>query len=339
MKTRVNQLESWISKQFGGEITLHPIQGDASFRHYYRLVHHDIPYIAVDAPPETENNEAFVAVSLILQGQGIRVPEVISYDYRNGFMLLSDLGDTLLSDVINQDNAAQWYQQTFSVLRQIGLSPIPTGFKIPAFDEQHIRKELGYFDEWCLGKLLQLKLTKTERKVLEQLYEALVSCFNQQAQVVAHRDFHSRNIMVLPSGELGLIDYQDAMVAPITYDLVSLLKDCYLKYSDSFIEQMCHDYYTLLHQDKIFEAPFASFKQDFDWVGLQRHLKVLGIFSRLKLRDNKQGYLNDTPRIIEYIKDVTPQYDQMAAFESLLYEKIIPAFKQVWQKEGIEQVA
>lgn len=339
MTNRTDQLQSWVSKQLGDQVKLHIVKGDASFRHYYRVVYRDMTYIAVDAPPDKEDNEAFVAISLMLQRQGLNVPEILSYDYENGFLLLSDLGDTLLLEVLDQNNAKDWYLRVYHALRQIQLTPIPTSFEIPPFDEKHIRLELSYFNDWCLDKLLGLSLSKAEAQVLEQLYKKMVEVFSNQPQVLTHRDFHSRNIMILPSGELGIIDYQDAMVAPITYDLVSLLKDCYIKFSPEFVQVLCQDYYAILEREGLIQAKPAEFMAWFDWVGLQRHLKVLGIFSRLKLRDNKQGYLEDTPRIIQYIKELTPHYEQMAAFESLLFEKILPAFKEVWQKEGISQVA
>lgn len=337
MTARTTQLSQWVTNQLGCKLNLDPIQGDASFRHYYRVIHQDVSYIAVDSPPDTEDNDAFVALTIMLQRQGILVPEVLSFQKEKGFMLLTDLGQTLLLDVIDDSNMVDWYQKAFLILRQIQLCPVPTGYPLPNFDDAFVAKECHYFSEWCVEKLLGITLTKTENKVLLDLYAQCQTMFKQQPHVLTHRDFHSRNLMVLPTTDMGLIDYQDAIMAPITYDLASLLKDCYVMWPKSKRIECCKLYYQMLIDEKMCDASWDTFYQWFDWVGLQRHIKVLGIFSRLKIRDNKQSYLADTPRIMEYIKDLLPEYDSLGAFESLLFEKIMPEFKRVWQQSNIEQ--
>lgn len=339
MTARMTELTGWISNQLGSQSDLTAIQGDASFRRYFRVTHQGVSYIAVDAPPDKEDNEAFVALTLMLARQGIMVPEVLSYQKESGFMLLTDLGKTLFRDVLNDENRIDWYHKAFTVLRQIQLCPISTGYPLPQFDDQFIAKECHYFSEWCVEHLLGLSLSKAETKVLLSLYGQFQRIFAQQPCVLTHRDFHSRNLMVLPDGSLGLIDYQDAIIAPITYDLASLLKDCYIKLPVSMREQLCKDYYQILTDEKLMTDDYDTFTQWFDWVGLQRHIKVLGVFSRLKIRDGKATYLADTPRIISYLKELLPAYEALAPFESLLYEKILPKFEMVWQNLGIEKEA
>lgn len=338
MTDRQVLLEKWVSNQLGEQLNLEPIKGDASFRQYYRVLHKGATYIVVDAPPQTEDNEAFVALTLMLKRQNIMVPEVLSYQKDHGFMLLTDLGHTLMLELLNEETMAHWYQKAFHVLQQIQLCPLGTGYSLPYYDEGFIAQECQYFSEWCIDKLLGLKLTPVENRVLMHLYAQCQKIFKVQPQVLTHRDFHARNFMVLPSGELGLIDYQDAIIGPITYDLVSLLKDCYIKWPLDMRIDLTKQYYQIIKDEKVIDVSWETFLSWFDWVGLQRHIKVLGIFSRLKIRDNKKGYLADTPRILEYIKEVLPLYDGLGAFESLLYEKIIPQFNLVWQQEGITDI-
>ncbi len=339
MKDREEQLRSWVSKQLGSDVTFSPVKGDASFRRYYRVKYKNLPYIAVDTPPDTENNDAFVAISTIFERQGLIVPEILSFQQQDGFMLLSDLGETLLIDMLHDDDAQEWYRRSFLTLRLIQACPVQVYDSFPPFNQAFITKECQIFDEWCLEKLLALKLSPKEKAMMGNLYKQFFNIFSQQPQVVTHRDFHARNLMISRTGDIGVIDFQDAMLAPITYDIVSMLKDCYIAWPVDKRLSWLKMYFDMLQEEQAIECSFEDFIVWFDWVGLQRHLKVLGVFSRLKIRDHKESYLADTPRIMNYIKEILPHNPALAEFECFFDEKMAPAFEAVWEKEGIEQVA
>lgn len=333
-------LKNWVSDKLNLSIELDTIQGDASFRHYYRAYTANQSWIAVHAPPEHEDNIAFAGVTQILSKLGLPVPELKAIDYQQGFMLLSDLGDTLLLSKLTSDNVSDWYTEVFDMLLLLQQCPEKSMKGLPSFDAKHIERELSYFDEWFLGKALGIQLTSKEQAVLDDVYQQLVEICQIQPQVMIHRDFHSRNIMIDQNGALGLIDYQDAMVGPVTYDLVSLIKDCYVRWPKANILDWGHSYYQrLCHEGMIDGTSLHTFYRWLDWTGLQRHLKVLGVFSRLKLRDQKALYFKDTPRVMAYVFDVLESYPELEPLQALFKDKIQTPLIQVWRKEGIEQAA
>ena len=314
MDANNQSLENWLSLHFGKPFSMSPLQGDASFRSYFRVWLEDKTYIVMLAPPSRgEQTAPFVTIARGLAQHGLPVPEVLNWDPEQGFVLLSDLGDTLLLDQLNDQSVDGYYSEAMKLLKPLQSAPL----QVPVFDETHLRRELSLFRDWFVEKLLGIHLTSAVEKLFEQMNQILIHHFHSQPQVVVHRDYHSRNLMVLNENhQLGIIDFQDAMIGPITYDLVSLLKDCYIDWPREkvcgWVKQFCSS-----------EYDDAEFLQWFDAVGLQRHLKVLGIFSRLKLRDNKPGYLKDTPRILNYVLEATKQIAELEPFDHWLREEIV----------------
>lgn len=320
-----SEFKLWISEALGSEqYQINPLKGDASFRSYYRIHFADKTYIAMLAPPETEKTDAFVAIAKGWKTYGLLVPTVWAWQPKHGFALLSDLGDTLLLDVLDDETAPVYYAHALQTLLDLQIAN-PLDFPLPAFDSVHTRNELALFDDWFLGKLLDLTLSVKDKGVIADVFDVLVNSVTNQPQTVIHRDYHSRNLMVLPNNTLGVIDFQDAMVGPITYDAASLLKDCYIAWPREKITAWVNDFYQMLIAHKrIANCSFDQFVEWFDFVGLQRHLKVLGIFSRLNFRDNKPNYLNDIPRIMNYVLAVTEQYAVLKEFDVWLRHNVLP---------------
>lgn len=334
-KSRKAELEYWLCAQFlQSAIELQPLQNDASFRQYYRCTINGSSYVVMDAPPDKENIYPFIKMTEIMSQAGILVPELTAYDLDQGFMVLSDFGDKWLLEQLQEVSLAQvpsWYYKAIDSLLQLQQTAIQaySTYAIPLFDAKHIQLELSYFSEWFLTQVLQLSLEPAQIEILEKTFELLVQSAQEEPQVLIHRDYHSRNLMVLGDERLGVIDYQDAMIGPMSYDLASLLKDCYIVWPKEQRE-MCLRYF--YEQRQVLEhVPYLvwdDFKKSVDWIGLQRHLKVLGIFSRLKIRDNKPHYIKDIPRIMDYVNEVLQTYPEFNDFYELWQSVIVPAFAE-----------
>jgi len=295
-------------------LLLQPLAGDAGFRRYFRLAG-QTSLIAVDSPPDKENNPAYINVAMAFQRHGVTTPKIIAVDFARGFFLLEDFGHQLLhpellAGRLAEDNsparlsAANYYQQAESVLLDIqAVQPNPRVFA--TYDAQRLQSEMDLFADWFVGQLLGVELNDQERGMLRALFSRLTESAQEQPQVVVHRDYHSRNLMLLDDGALGVIDFQDAVVGPVTYDLVSLLKDCYLRLPRQQVVSRVLDYKKRLESERsIGSISDHQFLRWFDLIGLQRHIKVLGIFARLSLRDGKQAYLKDLPLVIRYTLEV-----------------------------------
>jgi len=326
----------WIGEALATEhFQINPLKGDASFRSYYRVHHADKSYIAMLAPPDKEKTDAFVAIAKSWKTYGLLVPTVWAWQPQEGFALLSDFGDTLLLNVLDKHSAPSYYAKAMQTLLPLQMAK-PVDYPLPLFAGLHTANELALFNEWFVEKLLGLSLKGGEQKLIQTVFDDLGRCVQRQPQTVIHRDYHSRNLMVLPDETLGVIDFQDAMIGPITYDLVSLLKDCYITWPKETVVSWAKDFYQELKAAKrIHDASFTEFMEWFDCVGLQRHLKVLGVFSRLKIRDNKAQYLNDIPRIMEYVLDVTEQYPFLQPFDNWLRQVILPILTPALAKHAI----
>lgn len=336
MDNKQSEFQQWIADQLGTtEFSFAPLQGDASFRSYYRVATPTKRFIVMLAPPATERTDQFVTIARIWKAHDLPVPEIWGWEPTQGFVLLSDFGDTLLSHVLNETSVDMLYQSAMQLLLKIPKTATE-GF-YPAFDEAHIRLECSYFQEWFLDKLLGLEITPAVQDLLEQVFAQLVSDLREQPQVVIHRDYHSRNLMLLDQNNaLGVIDFQDAMIGPFTYDLVSLLKDCYVAWPLPQVHFWAQSFLQKLHQEKRYlyiDTP--QFLKWFDTTGLQRHIKVLGIFSRLKLRDNKPHYLQDIPRVMQYVLEVTHHAPEYKAFDHFLRNTVLPRMKTLWQSEAL----
>ena len=297
----------------GQNITLTPVSGDASFRRYFRFYCDDLPLIAVDAPPTLENSQPFVAVTELLLQHQITVPKILHASMEQGFFVLQDFGDRLLLDALSENTADALYSVALqSLLAMQKISPQT----LPPYDSALLQREMGLFSDWFLTKHMGLVIDDNTQAMLASTYNFLEDNALQQPQVFVHRDYHSRNLMLLENNTLGIIDFQDAVHGPITYDLVSLLRDCYIAWPQGKIDQWVAQYYSCLPKDRPYDL--QQFRRWFDLMGVQRHLKATGIFCRLNYRDGKPAYLNDIPRTLNYVIQVSARYDELQSFHSFL---------------------
>ena len=301
------------------EPRLIPVAGDASNRRYFRLGDEQFSVIVVEAPPETEKNPEFLAIADTLSRAGVRVPRVLAADLGRGYLLLEDLGDAVLLPLLNADSAADYYARAFDTLLKLADIDItePSVASMPCYDEALLTEELSRFSLWFVEQLLERPLTPDDRAVIQCASECLLASALEQPQVLVHRDFHSRNLMLQGDGQLAVIDFQDAVVGPVTYDLVSLLRDCYIRWPLDKVRRWALDYRSSLETlGKVApgnESTESEFLRWFDLMGLQRHIKVLGTFARLYLRDGKSAYLDDLPMVLTYVRDVLQQYQHEPA--------------------------
>jgi aminoglycoside/choline kinase family phosphotransferase len=236
------------------------------------------------------------------------VPALLGVDMDRGFLLLEDLGDRLLLPALDQASADGHYRRAFTVLADMAAARTD-GMNLGAYDHALLSEELGRFQQWFVQGLLGYTPTATEQSLLRSLYAQLIDNALEQPHVLVHRDFHSRNLMLLDHDELAVIDFQDAVVGPVTYDLVSLLRDCYIQWPVAQVREWALVYRDLLRaRGLLADTPDALFLRWFDWLGLQRHIKVLGTFARLYLRDGKSAYLDDLPRVIHYVLEIADAY-------------------------------
>ena len=305
---------------------LEAVSGDASFRRYFRAhTQNEKSYIVVDAPPEHENCQSFVEIARSWRGQGIHTPEIHSVDLNRGYMLLEDFGDSLLYSGLNRSSVHNLYSSAFEALHTLQNTSIPAGYSLPLFDEARLRREMQLFPDWMLEKLLQMNLSADEKQIVENLFALLVQSAREQPQVPVHLDYHSRNIMMLPDG-LGLIDFQDAVLGPVTYDPVSLLRDCYIDWSQKEVYQWLDQF--ARRSSHLENVEREQLYRWFDLMGAQRHIKVLGIFVRLWLRDGKEGFLQDIPRVYAYLCWVCKRYPELKECSCWLQEELTPRLQQ-----------
>ncbi len=293
---------------------------DASFRRYFRGETEMGSFIFVDAPPEREDCQTFVKISELLVDIGINAPRVYQADFTEGFMMLTDLGNQLYLDVLKSHDVElieRLYAEAFSVLRKMAHISCA---ELPRYDEIRLQEEMNLFPGWFLTQQLSLSLSENENQMLEKVFGFLIESAIEQPQVFVHRDYHSRNLMVVTGDNPGVIDFQDAVSGPVTYDLVSLLKDCYWRFPRNQVVDWVETY----RQDSSLDVGTEEFLRWFDLMGLQRHLKCAGIFSRLNLRDGKPDYLKDIPLVIEYILEVCDIYIEGAEFADWLRSHVIP---------------
>lgn len=323
--SRASALLKWLTADLGLQIeSIEPASSDASFRRYFRVKHAGGCNIVMDAPPDKENTVPFIRNALLLQQSQIHVPGVFQQNIEQGFLLLEDLGSQCYLDSLEEGTANALYQHALDSLFKLQSRVDIHACGLSAYDTALLARELGIFYEWFLEKRLGVMLPVSVRDALDA---CLIDSALQQPQVVVHRDFHSRNLMVLPEDSPGVIDFQDAVVGPITYDLVSLLRDCYVRWPEQRVHQWLSGYYHRLLQAGLLDADFGQFKRWFDLMGLQRHLKAVGIFSRLHLRDDKPGYLADIPRTMAYISDVCGIYPELNTFNAFLHKQVLPSYQ------------
>ncbi|MDB5805192.1 MAG: aminoglycoside phosphotransferase [Betaproteobacteria bacterium] len=330
---RTAALTHWLEKQLPGRaFILAPASSDASFRRYLRARFADdgSTRIVMDAPPEHEDCKPFIRVAGLFGAAGVHVPEVLAQDLEQGFLLLSDLGDTTYLAAIQQDlkRADALYRDAFGALVRIQAASRPG--ELPPYDRALLLREMQLLPDWYIARHKQLTLDEKRRAVLDAAFETLLENNLAQPQVYVHRDYHSRNLMVGAPGEPGILDFQDAVYGPITYDLASLLKDAYIEWEEEQVLDWCIRYWEAARKAALpVQAEFGDFYRDFEWMGLQRHLKVLGIFARLNYRDGKANYLNDIPLVMRYARRTCARY---AVFFPLL--RLLEAVENIETKAG-----
>jgi aminoglycoside/choline kinase family phosphotransferase len=330
MNSRETMLSNWLSHLFPKQtLSLQPLSGDASFRRYFRCYHPEGSYIIMDAPPEKENNcLPFTLISQGLKAPNVNTPKIHHANYDNGFLLLDDFGDITYGEAFKTQNPHALYQQAIDSLIQLQHSQNIPEYELPYFDAEFMITELELFDDWFIHQLLGLSLNHSEQKILNEAYELIIQSAISQPQVLIHRDYHSRNLMYTHHNSPGILDFQDAMIGPITYDLVSLLKDCYIRWPQNLVNAWVEYYFNQAKAANLLGSHITEtqFFHAFDLMGLQRHFKVAGIFSRLHLRDNKSAYLKDIPRVLNYLLDTVNGYEEFEALHWLLQTLILPKF-------------
>ncbi|OOZ37813.1 aminoglycoside phosphotransferase family protein [Solemya velesiana gill symbiont] len=325
MPERMRALEVWLSSSVGLEaFDLAPASADASFRRYFRVT---LPggqnYVAMDAPPEQEDCRPYVAMARQLEALGVHVPKIHAENLEQGFLLLEDFGSLHYLDALDEASMGRLYGDALDSLAIIQARGPREG--LPSYDEPMLRREMALFPEWLLEKQLAIVLDTGEQALLDAAFDLLVDNALEQPQVCVHRDYHSRNLLVTAERNPGVLDFQDAVVGPVTYDLASLLRDCYISWPRERVEAWAMDCFALAVQSGVLRQEHeARFIRWFDLMGMQRHLKASGIFARLNQRDGKPGYLKDIPRTLGYVVEVAGRYPELNCFGELLAQRVIP---------------
>jgi aminoglycoside/choline kinase family phosphotransferase len=317
---RRDALERWLSGQLrGAPFSLAPASEDASFRRYFRArLENGESFIAMDAPPEKEDCRPFVHVAGLLRAAGVHAPEVHAQDLEHGFLLLADLGTRTYLQELGPGNAPQLFADATAALLRWQLAT--RSGVLPPYDEALLRREMQLFPDWYVARHLGLDLSAAQKDALEQVFALLAKSALAQPRVYVHRDYMPRNLM-LSNPNPGVLDFQDAVSGPITYDMVSLLRDAFVSWEEEAVLDWTVRYWEKAKAEALpVEADFGEFWRAFEWMGLQRHLKVLGIFARINYRDGKPKYLADTPRFLGYARSVCKRYSALAPLNRLLDE-------------------
>ncbi len=314
---RKQLLADWLRAEFPEEkFTLKPASVDASFRRYFRATFADRTLIVMDAPPDREDCAPFLHVSELFAAAGVNVPRVHSQNLKDGFLLLDDLGSHLYLDALNPGSADRLYLDAIDSLVKIQLATKPS--LLPHYDYALLERELRLFPDWYIARKLNRSLDSRQTETLESAFRLVLENNLAQPRVYVHRDYHSRNLMVCDANP-GILDFQDAVSGPITYDLVSLFKDAYVSWPEERVLDWVIRYWEKARSAGLpVNRDFAIFHRDFEWMGVQRHLKVLGIFARLYYRDGKDRYLNDMPLVMRYLRAACERYRELAALANLL---------------------
>jgi N-acetylmuramate 1-kinase len=328
---RLALIREWLSRDLRLKATrLEPASSDASFRRYFRAFCAGGTYIVMDAPLDREDVRPYLRVSRLLESLGAHVPHVHASDVARGLLLLEDLGNTLyLERLSGGADPRRLYGDALAVLAQIQVRGLEAARELPPYDTLALGGELALMPEWFLGRHLGLDASDAQRRLLEDTFAFLIREALAQPAVFVHRDYHSRNLIVVGERNPGIIDFQDALRGPVGYDLVSLLKDCYVSWPRERVVEWVSEFRALLTaQGGAAGASASEFLRWFDLVGVQRHVKVLGIFCRLWYRDGKSGYLADLPRTLDYVRDTCARYGELAAFGRFLEQHVVAALPQ-----------
>jgi len=326
---RLEQLREWLAAHVAtGAFTLQPASADASFRRYFRVTADGRSWIVMDAPPPHEDCGPFVRVAGLLRAAGVNAPRVEAQDLHRGFLLLTDFGDTPYLAALDEANASRLFGDAIEALLKWQLASREG--ELPPYDDALLQRECNLFPEWYIARHLGLVLSDAQQRALSEMLRLLVARARAQPAVYVHRDYMPRNLMVTDPNP-GVIDFQDAVYGPISYDVVSLTRDAFVSWEEERVIDWTARYWERAKKAGLPVNPdFSRFYCDFEWMGLQRHLKVLGIFARIHYRDGKQGYLEDTPRFMRYARAVAERYRELTPLARLFdqLEKREPAVGQ-----------
>lgn len=311
------QLQNWLDSLSDKTYTdLRVASADASFRQYFRVNNKldNTSYIVMDAPPEKEDIKPFIHVTELIRNVGVNAPAIVAIDAAQGFLLLADLGNKPYLDHLDEQTADDLYIDAIDTL----LKMQTIDALLPIYNADLLQTEMALFETWYVNRHLNAQLNNTQKESLSTVFDLLIKNAEEQPQVFVHRDYHSRNLMITDEENPGVIDYQDAVIGPITYDLVSLFKDCYIEWPREKIEHWLDLYLARLTPTRFIEK--ETLLRWFDLMGVQRHIKVLGIFARLNYRDGKTQYLNDLPLTLKYVLDACDRYEELQPLKKLLEE-------------------
>ena len=310
--SRQSMLTSWLTSNSFDKDSISVLSADASFRQYYRATKSDTSYAVMDCPPEKENLESFLLITEKLKNAKLNVPEIFEVDREKGFLVMTDLGDNLYSKKLNDETVYCLYTDALEAIVKMQTKVDCSGLK--DFDKYY-EEENNLFTEWFLKKHLKIELDVSYEKEITLQFNKINSIIKSIPKTFVHRDYHSRNLLITDINNPGIIDYQDAVIGPVTYDLVSLLKDCYVSWNDGLIEDMLESFFNRMKSNTI--NNISDFRYWFEITGLQRHIKAIGIFSRLNYRDNKNSYLKDIPRTYTYIEKVLTKYEEFSGLNKI----------------------
>ncbi|MBB1127022.1 aminoglycoside phosphotransferase family protein [Thiospirillum jenense] len=322
---RTTALHHWLAQVQPNSTAAHLINiaGDASSRRYFRLQSQDQSHIVIDAPPATTNNANFIRMATALRHIGLNTPTIISSDLTQGFLLISDLGQQHYLDQLTPVTVDRLYGDALAAL--IVLQAAGPMEELPHYDAALLQRELTIFLDWLVTAWLQYPLTTAQHQLFNEVSTVLIASALEQPQVCVHRDYHSRNLMVTSTANPGILDFQDAVVGPVTYDLMSLLRDCYIAWPTIHVEEWAWGYFNLAVQSGIVRPQHETkWWQWCDLMGMQRHLKAAGIFARLAIRDGKRGYLIHIPRTLNYVTTVATHYPSLITFGQWLQDELLP---------------
>jgi aminoglycoside/choline kinase family phosphotransferase len=322
MGERLAHIRQWLHEVIGLDgFEIEPASSDASFRRYFRVRWDGMSRIVMDAPPDREDCSRFVAVARAFAACGLNVPRVLAEERTRGFLLLTDLGTRLYLQELDESSVERLYGDALGALARLQACGPDSEALLPPYDRKLLMQEMALFRDWFLQRHIGVNLGSRQRARLEECFEVLTLSALQQPVVCVHRDYHSRNLMVTGRHNPGILDFQDAVRGPVTYDLVSLLRDCYIAWPRARVEEWALGYHELALQSGILQKDNEhQFLRWFDLMGVQRHLKAIGIFARLNHRDHKPGYLGDIPRTLGYVYDVAHRYGELQGLVKLLHE-------------------
>lgn len=338
---REQLIDTWLNQVLPQQdFKINYLAGDASFRRYARITLSSQRYMLMDAPPEQEDCAPFVQIASYLSSYGARVPQIVAQDLTQGFLLLEDFGDQLLSTELNQSTVDQYYLQAFAQIIQLQSIAVDSQI-FPQYSAEKLTDEMRLFDHWMLPAL-DITLSEAQQNMLNYSYAWILDNLKNQPQVIVHRDYHSRNLMVLDGEpELGVIDFQDAVVGPDTYDFISIVRDAYVQWLPEQVAKWVDQFYGLLPESAKVGRSLEQFCLDAEVMSIQRHLKILGIFVRLFVRDGKSGYLKDLPRVMWYLRQELKNCSELAELQSFVENDVMPKFEQkygTYQEVTIEML-